>query len=112
MRASAVGDAGLEEETQTVALLRQAMKDHATRLPTTMSPFADAVPHSTWFFAPDRGHRIGYVAVSEAWLPVVSHAFRPEQLELTVDRLGHLPVALQLDLPASGGASWRQRKKP
>eukprot|EP00969_Alexandrium_andersonii_P199631 8817984-Alexandrium_andersonii.AAC.1 len=46
-----------------------------------------------------------------AWLAHRPVVFRPEELDLTMERLDHLPVAVRVTLPAAGGVRWHQRKQ-
>eukprot|EP00969_Alexandrium_andersonii_P319799 14128752-Alexandrium_andersonii.AAC.1 len=59
-------------------------------------------PPATWYSSAGKGHRLDYSA-PVAWTSGVPAAFAPEHLDLTMDRIDYLPVAVEVVAPVAAG---------
>eukprot|EP00969_Alexandrium_andersonii_P264535 11692133-Alexandrium_andersonii.AAC.1 len=103
IRSAAVGSIAPAVETDSGKRLREFMEQAGLSLANTFSPCADALPPATWYSTADKGHRLDYVAIPTAWMDSEPMAYRPTHLDVTLERLDHLPVALEVAPPSSRG---------
>eukprot|EP00969_Alexandrium_andersonii_P363018 15461007-Alexandrium_andersonii.AAC.1 len=69
------------------------------------------MPTHTWEASNGKKRRLDYVILPLEWEQYTWHAVAPEDFDLSVSRVDHLPSIVKLLLPPMLGQKWHLRKK-